>query len=89
MRKILSTGRFRKDFKRMEKRGVDSNLLEEVLEKLCKGETLDEAYKDHLLQGRSDPERECHITPDWLLIYVFEGDKVRLVRTGTHSDLFK
>ncbi|MCX6053882.1 MAG: type II toxin-antitoxin system YafQ family toxin [Chloroflexi bacterium] len=39
-----------------------------------RGETLNEVYKDHLLQGRSDPERECHITPDWLLIYVFEGD---------------
>jgi len=73
----------------MEKRGADSPLLEEVLEKLCKGEALEEVYKDHLLQGRSDPERECHITPDWLLIYVFEGDKVRLVRTGTHADLFK
>jgi mRNA interferase YafQ len=73
----------------MEKRGVDSRLLEEVLVKLCKGEALDDTHKDHLLLGRSDPERECHITPDWLLIYVLEGNKVRLVRTGTHSELFR
>lgn len=73
----------------MEKRGADSSLLEEVLEKLCKGETLEPHHKDHLLQSRIDPERECHITPDWLLIYVIEDDKVRLIRTGTHADLFK
>jgi mRNA interferase YafQ len=89
MRTLLSTGWFRKDFKRMGKRGADSGLLEAVLEKLCVGEALEPVYKDHLLLGRSDPERECHIAPDWLLIYVIDGDRVRLIRTGTHSDLYK
>jgi len=87
---IKPTTRFQKDLKRAEKRGYDLNLLTTVIRKLAAGETLDERYKDHPLKGRYTGCRECHITPDWLLIY--EKIDIALIlyltRTGTHSDLF-
>jgi len=89
MREIEYSGKFEKDFKRMKKRGAELEKLRVVVGKLRRGENLDPHHQDHLLLGRSDPEHECHISPDWLLIYVLEEDVVKLVRTGTHSDLFK
>ncbi|MCX6055450.1 MAG: type II toxin-antitoxin system YafQ family toxin [Chloroflexi bacterium] len=89
MREVEYSGKFHKDFKRMKKRGVELERLRIVIGKLRRGEELYPHHQDHLLQGRSDPERECHITPDWLLVYVLEDDVVKLVRTGTHADLFK
>lgn len=81
---------FRKDFKRIVKRGYDIRLLEEVIGILASGNLLPEKYKDHSLNGNYKDCRECHITPDWLLIYQINGNELilYLTRTGTHSDLF-
>ena len=81
---------FKKDFKRMLKRGYNGALLERVLNLLVKGEALPPRYKDHALKGNWRHYRECHILPDWLLIYRIREEELYLllVRTGTHSDLF-
>lgn len=90
MYRIIPTGRFRKDLKTIIKRGYDMNLLNEVVTKLSNGEKLPEKNKDHALVGNYVGKRECHITPDWLLIYEIDGEQLilYLTRTGTHSDLF-
>jgi len=87
---VKPTARFRKDLKRVEKRGYDIGLLTAVIKKLAAGETLDAKYDDHPLKGGYKNCRECHITPDWLLIYETADDTLilYLTRTGTHSDLF-
>ena len=81
---------FKKDFKRIVKRGYNIALLEDVIEMLANREPLPEKYRDHNLTGDYRDFRECHITPDWLLIY--KVDSVELIlfltRTGSHSDLF-
>ena len=81
---------FRKDYKRIKKRGYDTRLLEAVVERLAAGQTLSREYRDHELSGDYKGCRECHIAPDWLLVYeVVERDLILyLMRTGTHSDLF-
>lgn len=81
---------FKKDYKRVIKRGYNAKLLEEIIEKLAKGENLPEKNKDHSLSGNYTGCRECHITPDWLLIYETNNNDLilYLTRTGTHSDLF-
>ena len=81
---------FKKDYKIAIKRGYDMALLLEVVEMLAKGITLPDKYKDHTLKGKYMGYRECHITPDWLLIYRVEKSVLilALTRTGTHSDLF-
>lgn len=73
----------------MVKRGLDISLLDAVVESLAKGETLDEKYRDHALTGNYAGFRECHVKPDWLLIYLIEDDvlTLTLVNTGSHSDL--
>ncbi|MBQ3565994.1 MAG: type II toxin-antitoxin system YafQ family toxin [Oscillospiraceae bacterium] len=83
------TAIFKKDLKRAKKRGCNIDLLNEIIEKLLCGEVLPEKYKDHALTGNYKNHRECHIEPDWLLVYrVFENTLIlSLVRTGTHSDL--
>lgn len=80
---------FRKDLKRAKKRGLNLRLLSEVVDKLQCGEPLPEKNKDHALTGNWKEHRECHIQPDWLLIYRIVEDKLilSLVRTGSHSDL--
>ena len=87
---VKPTGRFSKDLKRIEKRGYRIELLTAVIKKLAAGETLDASYLDHPLKGNFEGCRECHITPDWLLIYEIVGKELilYLTRTGTHSDLF-
>ena len=84
--KLIPTAKFRKDMKRIKKRGYDLRLLTEVLDLLATGSVLPEKYKDYALSGNY----ECHISPDWLLIYRVEAGMLVLVlsRTGTHSDLF-
>lgn len=81
---------FKKDFKRIMKRGYDTRLLEEIIEKLINQEVLPKKNKDHNLSGEYAGFRECHITPDWLLVYQIKNMELVLVlaRTGTHSDLF-
>lgn len=90
MYSIRPTTRFQKDLKRIEKRGYNISLLTEVIKKLATGEPLPEKNRDHNLQGEYAGCRECHITPDWLLIYEIANDELilYLTRTGTHSDLF-
>ncbi|MBQ8229971.1 MAG: type II toxin-antitoxin system YafQ family toxin [Clostridia bacterium] len=87
---IKATNRFEKDVKQAQKRGKDLDKLFYVIEKLANGEKLEERYRDHSLVGLYKGCRECHIEPDWLLVYeIFEDVLIlSLVRTGTHSDLF-
>ena len=88
--KIERASRFKKDYKTIKKRGYDIKLLQEVVSTLANGEPLSEKYLDHPLKGNYKGCRECHITPDWLLIYEVSDDTLilYLTRTGTHSDLF-
>lgn len=81
---------FKKDFKRIKKRGYDMRLLEKVIADLASGTDLDEKYRDHALSGEWSGYRECHITSDWLLIYKIEKKELILflTRTGTHAELF-
>ncbi len=88
--KIERTARFKKDYKRIIKRGYDARLLAEVIALLADGIPLPDKYEDHQLKGSLKEFRECHITPDWLLMYKINKDILCLflTRTGTHSDLF-
>lgn len=90
MLKIKYQTAFKKDFKRLVKRGYDMHLLEKVIELLVQQQPLPEQYRDHPLIGNYRGCRECHITPDWLLIYEIKENELLLylTRTGTHSDLF-
>ena len=85
------TTAYKKSYKLMKKRGLDLSLLDEVVDVLHRRLTLDEKYRDHELTGSFKGFRECHIKPDWLLIYLIENDvlTLTLVDTGTHSDIFK
>ncbi len=85
------TTAFKKSYKLMKKRGLDISLLDEIVDQLRQGIPLDEKYHDHNLSGNYEGFRECHIKPDWLLIYLIEDDIITLtlVNTGSHSDLFK
>ena len=87
---IKHTTQFKKDYKLAKKRHLDTDLLKDIITKLAKGETLPDKYRDHALSGNWMGHRECHINPDWLLIYRYEDDVLvlTLARTGTHSDLF-
>ncbi len=87
---VKPTTKFQKDLKRAQKRGYDISLLTEIIKKLARGEQLPEKNKDHSLSGDYVGCRECHITPDWLLIYEIDNGELilYLTRTGTHSDLF-
>lgn len=87
---VKPTSRFQKDIKKAQKRGLDMELLTAVIKKLAAGEELPPRYRDHVLIGDYTGCRECHIQPDWLLIYEIEQDELflYLIRTGTHSDLF-
>ncbi len=88
---IRPTSRFQRDLKRAARRGYHTELLTAVIKKLADGVPLEQRYRDHALTGDYAGSRECHITPDWLLIYEIDGDTLLLylLRTGTHSDLFK
>jgi len=89
--KINRTSRFKKEYKQMMKRGFDSKLFEYVVNEIASRRALPQKYKDHALKGTFEDFRECHIQPDWLLIYIVENETLTLTltRTGTHSDLFK
>lgn len=87
---VKPTTQFRKDYKLAMKRGLKIELLENVVAVLAMGESLPEKYKDHALTGSWVGHRECHVLPDWLLVYRIEENVLvlTLIRTGTHSDLF-
>lgn len=88
---VKHTTQFKKDYKRAIKRGLDIELLENVISKLANGEALDEKNYDHALSGNWVGHRECHVLPDWLLIYRIDNNVLvlTLTRTGTHSDLLQ
>jgi len=90
MLSLKPTSKFRKDYKRMKKQGKDMTLLQTVIDDLLAEKTLDVKHKDHALAGSYIGFRECHILPDWLLIYAVDHDQLVLgaSRTGSHSDLF-
>jgi len=81
--------RFKKDIKRIQKSGKDMIKLTQLIDKLVSGETLEPAYRDHALTGMYQDFRECHIEPDWLLIYQSMETELALVRTGSHFELFR
>ena len=87
---IKPTTRFQRDLKRVQRRGYDMSLITDVIKKLADGEVLPEKNRDHSLSGEYIGCRECHITPDWLLVYeIHDGQLILyLTRTGSHSDLF-
>lgn len=87
---IKMSSKFKKDYKLILKRGYDKQLLQGVIDILVTGDKLPKEYKDHALMGDYKGCRECHITPDWLLIYRIEENMLilGLTRTGSHSDLF-
>ena len=87
---LVLTGKFKKGLKLARKRGLNLKLLDGIVEKLLNGIPLEEKHRDHELKGKYRGFRECHIQPDWLLIYLLENDvlTLTLVDTGTHSDLF-
>lgn len=92
MLKVKFTSTFKRDYKRVLKQGLNRKVLEEVVEMLMKGEVLPEKYRDHALVNSRNYKnvRECHLSPDWLLIYRIEEEIsiLRLIRTSSHSDLF-
>ena len=87
---IERTPTFKKDFKLAQKQGLDLNKLKEIITLLANGEPLPPKNKDHQLKGNYKGHRECHIEPEWLLIYKIQDDMLilTLVRTGSHSKLF-
>ena len=92
MLKPKFTAQFKRDYKRAIKRGCDPKKLEVVLNLLCEEKPLPESYRDHALVNSKGYQgvRECHIEPDWLLVYKIHHETLilKLIRTGTHSDLF-
>lgn len=89
MRKIVETAAFSRDLKRCKKRGKNVLKLFGVVASLAKGTPLDPKHKPHPLKGNWKPKWDCHVEPDWILIYEVTDKEVVLVRTGTHSDLFE
>jgi len=89
MRTPSYTKQFERDVKRMRKRGKDLQKLKLALSSLIAEEQLDERYQDHVLMGNYKGRRECHLEPDWLLVYKLASDEIVFERTGTHSDLFE
>jgi mRNA interferase YafQ len=86
---LRATSKYRKDRKLAKKRGLDMDLLDDVIQRLMDGKTLEAKYNDHALTGGYTGFRECHIQPDWLLIYAKDDAQLVLIaaRTGSHSDL--
>ena len=90
MLEIYFSSKFKKDYKRVMKQGKDPDVLFRVVDLLTREQPLPEQYRDHALTGNYTGHRECHLQPDWLLIYKQESDRLTLTltRTGSHSDLF-
>ena len=90
MKQVIWTNQFKKDYKTAIKRNLDINKLDELIRLIAFDKQIPEKYKDHELSGNWKGFRECHIEPDWLLIYTISNNKLclTLTRTGSHSDLF-
>ena len=89
MKIIRRTSQFKKDVKRLQKRGRDMSLFKDIILRLAARQNLDAKHRDHALVGNFYGTRECHINPDWLLIYRISDDDLILIRTGSHADLFE
>ena len=89
MKAVRRTSQFKRDVKRMQRQGKDFRKLKRVLENLVQGEGLAAKYRDQVLVGQYKGTRECHIEPDWLLLYELAESEIVLIRTGSHSDLLK
>jgi mRNA interferase YafQ len=89
MKTIRRTSQFKRDVKRMQRQGREVEKLKRVLGALVNGEPLAAKHRDHVLVGQYKGTRECHIEPDWLLIYELGEAEIVLIRTGSHSDLFR
>ena len=88
MKAFRLAARYKRDYKLIAKRGYDLDLIDAVIARLAHDEVLPAARRDHPLKGEWKGYRECHIEPDWLLIYKVDDREVLLARTGTHADLF-
>ena len=90
MLRFRTTTQFEKDYKRMQKRGKDIEKLDAVMHRLINEETLNPQHRDHFLMGSFKDRRECHIEPDWLLVYKLSRKEkmITFERTGSHSDIF-
>ncbi len=86
---IHYTNQFKKDYKKLKKQKKDLSKLRTVIEKLSSGKLLEPIYRDHPLSGNWTQHRDCHIEPDWILIYRITAEDLFLERTGSHSELFK
>ena len=88
MKCLSRTNQFKRDVKRQQKRGKDFTDFKYVINQLVAGQDLEARYREHALVGQYKGTQECHIAPDWLLIYEVTDTEIVLIRTGTHSDLF-
>ncbi len=86
---VRRTTQFKRDVKHLERRGKNLDHLFEVVKVLAEGQKLAFRYDDHPLKGQYQDKRECHLEPDWLLIYAIEDDNLILYRSGSHADLFR
>lgn len=89
MKEIKTTTKYKKDFKRIERQGKKMSLLKDVLTRLVNDEPLDRRHHNHKLSGEYSDCWECHIQPDWLLIYRCDETTITLVRMGSHPELYK
>jgi len=88
VKQLSQTNQFKRDVKKMRKQGKDIEKLKKVVSMLAEGKPLGAEYKDHPLIGKWKGSRDCHIEPDWVLIYTADEKSLRLERTGSHRDLF-
>lgn len=89
MLKLVYTSSFKKDYKKVKKQGKNLSIINNIIYNLCYQITLEKKHKDHQLIGNYKNKRECHLSPDWLLVYEIDVNNLVLHRTGSHSDLFK
>ncbi|MDE0838558.1 MAG: type II toxin-antitoxin system YafQ family toxin [Kiritimatiellae bacterium] len=89
MREVSQTAQFGRDLKKLKRRGKDLAKLRRIVSALAAGKTLDVKHGDHALVGEWKPARDCHVEPDWVLVYTIDKASLKLERTGTHSDLFR
>ena len=87
--KIIYTSQFKRDFKKAKKQHKDIDKLKTAINRILTGDMLDVSYRDHPLVSNWKGYRECHITPDWLLIYKITPNELIVVRIGSHSELFE
>ena len=89
MLKPVNKNKFEKDLRLAVKRGKSLEKLKKIMRTLVEQKPLENKYRDHSLKGEYTDCRECHIEPDWLLIYMITDDSIIFIRTGSHADLFK